>query len=145
MEAFVTRQFTEAIKHELLNRYGIEPHDCVLLGGFENFVFNVKHSGVNSILRITHGSHQNALAIEGELDFILHLKKNGMTTPGVIPSRKGLLVESTGKSENDFHAVLFEKSPGRLPEDGDLGPDLIQEWGRIIGEMHRLSQSYFPE
>lgn len=144
MESYISREFTEEIKSELLGRYGILPHDCALLGGFENFVFNVKHNGKNSILRITHGSHQTAAALEGELDFILHLKNHGLTTPGIIPSQNELLVESTGTSQNDFHAVLFEKSPGRLPEEDDLGPDLIREWGRVTGQMHRLAQSYSP-
>ncbi len=142
MEAFVIAQFTDEVLHDLLQRFGISPSDCTPLRGFENLVFNVVHEGKSAIFRVTHGSHRSRPEIEGELDFMIHVAKNGLLTPAIIPSRKGLLVESTGTSPNDFHAVLFAKAPGQPSTKADWGPDFYRKWGKAIGLMHRSAQSY---
>lgn len=144
MEAFVTEQFTDAVLHDLLGRFGMSPEDCTPLRGFENLVFKVIHKGQPAIFRVTHGSHRSGPEIEGELDFMIRVTRDGLTTPAIIPSENGLLLESTGDSVDDFHAVLFEKAPGRTTSKEDWGPELYRKWGKAIGLMHRSAQNYSP-
>lgn len=142
MESHVIRQFTDEIMHDLAARFGINPANCKSLGGFENFVYEVVYKEKSAILRVTHGSHRNSSQIRAELDFTLHLRKDGLTTPAPFASENGLLVESTGDKKHDFHAVLFEKALGKQPEQAQFGPDLYWNWGRTMAMMHRSAQSY---
>ena len=137
MEIEVTHQFTDEVKRELLGHWGLSLEDASFIGGFENFVFEVKYGDGSAIFRVSHGSHRNADAIRDELAFMQHVRGFGVRTPDAILTAGGALLASTGHSENDFHAVLFEKAPGRPPTAADFGPKLCRAWGKATGAMHR--------
>ena len=137
MEIEVTRQFTDEVKRELLGHWGLSLEDASFLGGFENFVFEVRYGEGSAIFRVSHGSHRSADAIQAELALMEHVRGFGVRTPGSLAGIGGALVASTGHAEHDFHAVLFEKAPGRSPTAADFGPELCRAWGNATGAMHR--------
>ncbi|MGB0930956.1 MAG: phosphotransferase enzyme family protein, partial [Chitinophagales bacterium] len=56
----------------------------------------------------------------------------------------GELIETIEAKEGYFLAYAFEKAEGRLIEVKDWSADLLQEWGRVLGQMHRLTKDYTP-
>jgi len=70
-----------------------------------------------------------------------YLFDNGVSVPKIFPSKAGKLVESV---TGGYHASLFTKAPGRIPTEEDWNPKMFVNWGRIVGEMHLLTQSYVP-
>lgn len=70
-----------------------------------------------------------------------YLYDNGVSVPKVFPSKTGKLVENLTES---YHASMFSKAPGRTPLEQDWNKNLGVNWGRIVGQMHLLTQSYIP-
>ena len=136
MEPAALSDYTEEARNEIFDWLKVRFSDVRDLEGFENFVY--EHEG--TIIRITHDSHRTPEQIRGELEFVsfLSVNKASAAAPLILPD--GSHVKTLGK----FQVCRFEKAAGEPLEDS-FGPDLVHEWGRCIGEFHRLSRSFNPE
>jgi Ser/Thr protein kinase RdoA (MazF antagonist) len=113
------------------------------VGGNVNVVYAypAENGSPERILRVSNQkwrSDQEALA---ELHFMSYLFENGVSVPKIFPSKAGNWVERF--TEGD-HASLFSKALGRLPTEEDWEPKMFFNWGRLVGQMHFLTQSYIP-
>lgn len=145
MEKAVRDLFNNSILETALNRYCIPMQDATILDGFESYIFNVRRNGCDYILRIGHSSRRSADLIQGEGEFINHLRDGGLSVPQVLPSTNQQLVEAVEARDGSFFlATLFEKAPGHPPEGDDWGPVLTQSMGQFMGRLHRLSRAFQP-
>ncbi|MBL0385200.1 phosphotransferase [Tumebacillus sp. ITR2] len=139
----IQERFNDTILQDAANRYGTTLDGLKNLGGFESNVYEFHRDNHAYILKVTHTIRRSVNYLLGELEWLNHLVDGGVSASRCIPSTNGNLVEVI--EENDGHSFLamaYEKAPGtRVPKE-QWGPNLFREWGRVIGRMHKLTQTY---
>lgn len=147
MERGVELQFSQEVLHEAARRFGLSTDSLKLLGDFENYVYEGQAGGVSCVLRLTHSSHRSTNMVLGELEWINFLAENGVSVAKALPSTVGKLAEEIPVGEHYFVASMFEKATGRLLDrtnPAEPTPEVITEWGRTIGRMHRATKHFEP-
>lgn len=147
MEREIELQFSHEVLSEAAKRFGMSAESLKLLGDFENYVYEGKIDGVNYVLRLTHSSHRSTNMVLGELEWINYLEKNGVSVAKALHSASGRLAEEVHVGADYFVASAFEKAKGRLLDrKNPLEPtrEVITEWGRTIGKMHRATKHFEP-
>ena len=124
--------------------YGIKKKDLTKLGSFESLVFEFSRGGEDLIMKITHSIHRSLDQVMGEIDWVNHLKANGISVCGVIRSENGNPVEIIESDDSYFIVYVFEKAPGRHAEPGQWNDELIVKWGGIMGRIHAASLAFTP-
>ena len=146
MEREIELQFSNEVLFEAAKRFGMSSESLKLLGDFENYVYEGKIDNVDYILRLTHSSHRSTNMVLGELEWISYLAENGVRVSKPLHSAFGRLAEEIPVGTDYFVASLFEKAKGRLLRNNSLEPtrEVITEWGRAIGKMHRVTKHFEP-
>lgn len=145
MEKQIKEKFTDAILQTAMARYNIAADQIQPLGGFESFIYGFERGSKGYILRLSHSSRRSEAMIHGEVDWINYLADGGTPLAGAIRSAEGNLVEPIADgSGGSFLATAFEKAAGKPPWDVGWTPDLFETYGRLLGKMHALTQSYKP-
>jgi len=143
MEKEVVELFTDDIKDEVTSRFKTRREDWKLLGDAENFVYSYPYEGAERILRVTHSSHRTVNQIAGEIDWLNYLSDHGVPAAREYDSPQGNLVEVIEAEDGSYFMIVsFQKAPGRILGPGEWREELIEEWGRIVGMMHRLTKDY---
>lgn len=124
--------------------YGVSKKNLTKIGSFESLVFELARGEENFILKLTHSIHRTRDQVMGEIEWIDHLKKSGVSVCGVIPSIKGNPVEMVEIDDSYFIVYVFEKAPGGHPEKGQWNDELIPEWGRTLGRIHAATKTFAP-
>ena len=119
--------------------------------GCANLVYQYESDGHPRILRISFRSDRTVELIQAELHFVNHLAENGVRVSRPTPSRNGNLVETLQAEGVTFHVVSFIKRRGmRVPDNGYRYREGVsineyfQNWGQVLGQMHRLAKNYKP-
>lgn len=143
MEAEVVEIYTDEITDKIAGRFGTKKKGLKLLGDAENFVYEYPCDGQRRILRVTHSSHRTENQIRGEIDWLNYLADNDVPAARAYDSPRGNLVERVEAADGSYFLVVsFEMAPGRILGPGEWTPELITEWGRIVGMTHRLTLDY---
>lgn len=126
-------------------------HLCPGHEGCQNVVFFYTRDAKDYVLRISYRPDRTPDQIHAEIDFIHYLHDHGVRVSRGVRSQQGQYVEVLTADGHEFVVVAFEKAPGhRLPDMGyryrDQAPidEYYHNWGRILGQMHRLTQQYTP-
>lgn len=146
MEKAVGELMTQDILHDLLKRFGLGT-DVKKLGDFENYVYETYRNGHPFIMRLTHSSHRYKDEVLSELDWMMHLKNEGISVPEVFSSEAGNLVEEIrAEDESEFYGCLFAKAPGAgvSVRSEKFNEELFMKWGETTGRMHKATKSYRP-
>ena len=151
MEAIVERLFTEEIitKGKQLFCVGGE---LKKLGDFESFIFsgNVESTGEDCILRFTHSSHRSAQDILAEVEWVSYLKEKGASVPEHYDSINHKLTEEIKAEDGSYFIVTcYEKFEGSRVKWSEIEAEgkweIVEEWGRTIGQLHRITKDYSPK
>lgn len=130
--------FTESTRRDLFAALGIDQDDVIDLGGFESFVFQRKDR--DTVLRVTHKSHRSLVQVMAELEWIDFLARRGAAVCTPVRTRNGELAFEW----REFVVSEFRRAPGRTIVAQDWRAPLFREWGRRIGELHRLAAEFVP-
>lgn len=149
----------ETVQRRLLPQiaklYEMEPDELHLYpdyDGCQNIVFFYEKDTAQRVLRVSFRDDRRPDQILAELDFIRYLHENGVRVSPPVESAKGRYLEIVSADSDQFAVVSFERAPGdRLPDMGyryrEGAP--IDEYyfncGRLLGQMHRLTQHYSPQ
>ncbi|MDI9458391.1 MAG: phosphotransferase [Bacillota bacterium] len=147
MEREIELQFSHEVLSEAAQRFGMAADSLKLLGEFENYVYEGKIGGTCYVLRLTHSSHRSTNMVLGELEWINFLAENGVSVAKALPSTSGKLAEEIHVGEDFFIASVFQKAKGRLLDRSNPAEptrEVITEWGRTIGKMHRATKHFEP-
>ncbi|MGD6817500.1 phosphotransferase enzyme family protein [Metabacillus sp. 113a] len=138
MEKAVEEQFTDEVIETSARFFGVELSILKKLGEAENYVFEICYDGAPAILRITHSSHRSLEQIEGELDFVAFLYKEGVRVCRPISSNGKRICIHSCSDGSAFYSCLFEKAPGErvVPDGPEWKSDLFHEWGKTISLLH---------
>lgn len=109
----------------------------------ENYVYEIVKDNQAYILKITHTIRRTPEYILGEMEWLHHLTKGGLSAAKPIPSLNGRDVEEVPDGKGGaFLLRVYEKAPGRKVEESDWNGSLFYELGKYMGNMHRLTKSY---
>ncbi len=119
--------------------------------GCANLVYHYETEGQPRILRISYRSDRPVDVIQAELHFVEFLAEGGVRVSRPVPSFNGNLLEVIPAARMDFIAVSFVKGRGmRVPDNGYRYREGVpmeeyyQNWGQVLGQMHRLAKTYQP-
>ena len=145
MDEQTKNRLSDDLLREATRRYGICADELRLLGDFDSFVYEFERMGQGRILRISHSSRRSASLVWGELDWVNHLVQGGASVCRAIFSESGQLLEEIDDEQGaKFIAAAFVKADGVSPKAGEWTPYTTEQYGGLLGRIHRLSRSYSP-
>lgn len=145
MEQRIRDRFNGTILARTAARYGMASSDLAALDGAESYIFAFHRDDADYILRLGHSIRRSVPLIQGEVDWMRYLHGHGAAVAQPILSPDGNLVELIDDGRGGhFLATLFAKAPGGPPRGETWGPKLFEEYGRVIGRMHRVTRDYRP-
>ena len=119
--------------------------------GCANLVYQYERGGQPRILRISYRPGRTVERIQAELHFVNYLAEGGVRVSRPLLSESGNLVEVIQAAGVPFIAVSFVRGRGmRVPDNGyryrEGVPiqEYFQNWGQVLGQMHRLTKAYRP-
>ena len=145
MEKAVASVFTETIIHKGYQSFAVDVHSAKLLGDFENYIYEGVRDGIKVIIRYTHSSHRTYEQIVSEIDWVGHLKKQGINVYEHFVSVEGNMLEvAEAEDGSSFFICCYEKLPGKRItwQDCENTPAYIEKWGETIGQMHKAAKCY---
>ncbi|HEY8364273.1 MAG TPA: phosphotransferase [Haloplasmataceae bacterium] len=143
MEKNIKELITQDCISKVKELYGIE--QVIEIGGFENFILGYHKDNENYILRITHSSHRNLEQVQAEIDWINFLDNKGISVSKPIKSCNGHYVEKINLNDSYFIVTSFIKAKGNHITRNDFNDSLLENYGAIIGKMHRVTKEYQDE
>lgn len=129
MEQQAIEDYSDETRHVLLGIAGVTVEDVTDLNGFENFVYGTD----DHVIRVSHESHRSEAQLLAELEFVSALAGRGAAVAAPVPLPDGQWLQRHGA----FHVCRFERARGHRPAGFEAR--LVQQWGRCIGEFHRIS------
>ena len=146
MEDRIKKRFNKSILEKALDCYLILPEQAQPLDGFESFIFEFERDEGPGILRISHSIRRSMELIRGELDWVNYLFNGGASVACPIPSKSGEWVEIIEDGAGgSFLAAAFERAEGESHRGKGWSPELLFNYGRLIGQLHRMSRDYKPQ
>jgi Ser/Thr protein kinase RdoA (MazF antagonist) len=119
--------------------------------GCANLVYQYESQGQPRILRISYRPDRPVEHIQAELHFVEYLAEGGVRVSRPVPSVNGHLIEVLPAAGMGFIAVSFVKGRGMRVPDNDYRyregvpmEEYFQNWGQVLGQMHRLAKTYQP-
>jgi Ser/Thr protein kinase RdoA (MazF antagonist) len=119
--------------------------------GCTNLVYRYERDGQARVLRISYRTDRSVEQIQAELHFINHLAEGGVRVSVPVRSVNGNLIEVLPAEGMNFIAASFVKGKGsRVPDnqyryrEGVPLEEYYQDWGQVLGQMHRLAKTYQP-
>jgi Ser/Thr protein kinase RdoA (MazF antagonist) len=119
--------------------------------GSANLVYAYECAGRPRVLRVSYRPDRTVEQVQAELHFINYLAAGGVRVSQPVASIKGNLLEVIHAGGMRFIVVSFVKGKGlRVPDSGyryRSGVPLeeyFQNWGQVLGQMHRLAKTYVP-
>jgi Ser/Thr protein kinase RdoA (MazF antagonist) len=145
MDAQIIARYNDSVLHEAMRRYGIASHQIKALDAFESFIYEFERKDEAYILRVGHSFRKSEALIHGEVDWINHLARGGVSVARAVPSLSGELVEVIDDHQGgQFFVTAFVKAQGQQPWLAGWTPTRYENYGRLIGQMHALAVDYQP-
>lgn len=145
MDQHILARYNDTILHEAMRRYGIAPEKIHLLDSFESIVYEFERGGRGFILRVGHSFRKSEALIQGEVDWINHLARGGVSVAQAISSENGKLVEVIDDGQGgQFLVTAFIKAQGQQPWLAGWTSARYENYGRLLGSMHALAVDYEP-
>lgn len=144
MDQKIRDRYHDGILPEARQRYAIAPDQIRPLDAFESFIYEFERPDGAYILRLGHTLRKSEALIQGEVDWINYLAAGGVGVAKAIHSASDQLVEAINDGQGGhFLATAFVKAHGQKPWD-IWTPTLYESYGRLLGQMHALTQHYEP-
>ncbi|WKZ38483.1 MAG: phosphotransferase [Anaerolineales bacterium] len=145
MDSKITARYNDKILQEAMLRYGITAGQIQAIDTFESFIYKFERNGAGYILRIGHSIRKSEAQIQGEVNWINHLARGGVSVAQAIPSLRGKLVEVMDDDlGGQFLATAFVHAKGQRPWDAGWTPARFENYGHLLGRMHALAVEYQP-
>jgi Ser/Thr protein kinase RdoA (MazF antagonist) len=119
--------------------------------GCANLVYHYENEGQPRVLRISYRPDRPVQLVQAELHFVEYLAESGVRVSRPVTSVNGKLIEVLPVAGMNFIAVSFVKGRGmRVPDnnyryrEGVSINEYFQNWGQVLGRLHRLAKTYQP-
>ena len=140
--------------HQILERvaedWGLESARTRLLRNGLNHVYEAEsRGGEKLVVRVSDGAQRRVEQIQSELTWLDHLSRHQCPVPTPVRTSGGELLETFELNGAEYHVALFQRLDGSDlwgKEAITAQPDYQRHLGRIIGRLHRASESlHVPE
>lgn len=133
------------ISADFAERFAADPSSFKFLRASQNLVYEFTDAnGMASILRLTPESHRSIPQIQEELHWIKFLGDGQVSVCSPLAIAGLPMIQTIRGPEEAFHAVTFQRAPGRPIEKSDLSPDLYRRHGRQMAVLHDRAK-HFPQ
>jgi amicoumacin kinase len=129
-------------------RFGVDTVTLRPLGGMDGVVYTCERDGTPYVLKFTPTPADKLPTLRAKLDFVRYMGDHGVSVARPIPSAAGEWIELLNPDAHSqagtlYAVTLSERAPGEQVFQTNLwGERLFEEWGRVIGQMHRLTRDY---
>src|SRR5262249_49326268 len=113
---------------------------CELLRSYTNDVYLVKTLDRRFVLKVYRGDWRTEAEIAYEVALLQHLSAGGLAVAGPIQGVHGC-VNRIPHNDGYHNSVLFAYAAGEKPQP-PFTPELYFLFGRVIAQMHELSQDF---
>ncbi len=146
MDKKIRKLFNDTILDKALALYGFRSEEIVDKGGFESYIYEIRHQEDNYILRISHSIHRKIELIQAEIEFIYYLSNNKANVSTPVKSLDQKLVEKIALEDGSyFSATVFTKAEGGHLTPALHNEKLFEKLGYAIGNLHALAVDFQPE
>jgi len=135
-----------AAEHYDFNRKTLQ---FVAAGNYtEKQFYSFEYQDQTYILRIVKAPADRIVRTRAEMDWLCYLAGKGISASRPLRTRKGelaILAEEDGKT---YILAAYTKAEGRPFDVSDpnfWGAKIFYNWGKIMGDMHRVTKDYVPE
>jgi Ser/Thr protein kinase RdoA (MazF antagonist) len=133
--------YTPAVVRQALSVFGLT--ESRLLSDWHAETYGGARADGRCVLRLSHAAHRTSAQIEAELAWMRELIALGIAAPAPLLSVRGHSVETIG-DDHSFTVVAFGLLRGHEISPDDWGPGLFEQWGRLVGRLHRLATQHRP-
>lgn len=109
-----------------------------------NAIYPFASAGGVFLLRLAPEEEKVAEDIHAELEFVEYLRAEGYPALRFVPSIDGRRVERVEHDGIAYHATVSARVPGVQLGRVPLNPVVVEEYGKMLGWLHRLSAQYTP-
>lgn len=109
-----------------------------------NAVYPFAMQGKRCFLRLAPVEEKKEQNLQGELEFLEYLQKNGYPAMRPILAKNGSALLKLDTEWGQYYASVFEGVPGNCIEDTDYSAEIMISYGKALGKLHRLSMVYKP-
>lgn len=141
---------TDILLGQAAVRYGFDQSECRPISGVreeQKRLFTFPAHGKAYVLRLVESTAGEAGQTEAEMDWLLYLAQNGAAVPCPLKTRDGKLAFSMEGNGVTYVASAFSRIEGVPWDKNDpnrWNKEVFHHWGKAVGELHRISQSYVP-
>ena len=127
--------------------YGFDKGTLGFISASTNAVFYFKKDEKSYILRLSQHPAEQAVQTRAELDWLYYLAGNGINVSLPLRAKNGEFVLLTEADGRPVILSAYEMLPGQFWDKNDparWNEKVFYDWGRLTGDMHRLTKGYFP-
>ena len=106
-----------------------------------NHIFRFEQNGAGCFLRLTPSSERDRGAVEGEVEFVLHVAARDVPVARPLKSTSASFIEEIPMDHEPLYAVVFKQLTGETIKFETQQAPMFRAWGRALGELHNASQS----
>ncbi|GLX68042.1 phosphotransferase enzyme family protein [Paenibacillus glycanilyticus] len=133
---------------EILSRaalsFGFDVGTLAFISDSTNEVYRFLKNDSPYILRLSEKPLEYANNIKAEVHWVRYLAENGIKASLPITTTDGQLTAVYNENEKWVIATAFQMAPGVFfdREPQMWCPSLFNQWGELMGKIHRLTKSY---
>lgn len=135
------KSLPDKIRYQACAAFQIDPTKLMPLRGSVNFVYETIVQGKPCILRISDPEQRSKGAIWAELNFVQYLSQHGAFISSIIPNKDN---QPFVELSDGYIVTLFQRAPGEHLAEQDWSPNVYEQWGVVLGQLHQLSKDYQP-
>ena len=109
-----------------------------------NAIYLFQNKGKTKLLSFVPVSEKDKSSILAELEFINYLSSNQYPALKTILSNSAEEIITAKTPWGAYYATAFDRVSGVQIGDTDFNDDIMYEFGKTLGNLHRLSSSYSP-
>lgn len=136
----------DEIKKELAARFGLLDTELVFLAGgredSDGIVFTAIKNNRKLVLKISQASDEEH--VKSILEFAHYLGECGIRIGSPLKNENGNIYEVAKDGDTFLIATLMEFVEGTGPDVNDLqkNSQLVYQWGKLTGKMHKAAKEY---
>lgn len=109
-----------------------------------NAIYPFQYEGKTKLLRFTPTSEKDKNNVLAELEFICYLSSNGYPALKTVLSKNSEELVEAQTPWGEYYATVFDRVKGVQIEDTDFNDNIMFEYGKTLGKLHKLSSSFKP-
>lgn len=110
-----------------------------------NAIYPFKREGTTHFLRFAPEEEKWKPNLLAELEFIDYLRSHGYGVLEAVVSKQGEKLVEAETPWGGYIASVFKRVPGMQMDRTDFSDEIIFNYGKALGKLHRLSSQYTPE